>query len=426
MAVSSLLLLILTLSTSPFLTSSSKTHPSDVHALMLLKLSVDPTSVLPSSCLSSWDFSVDPCASAFTERFTCGLRCDAADSSGYSRVTDLSLDQAGYSGPLSSSVWSLPFLQTLSLADNRFSGPIPSPPPPALPSALRSVTLSRNSFSGEIPVFPPAPSLQELSLDGNLLSGTIAGKFDELVALQRLELQRNNITGALPDRLGLLASLSYLDASDNALSGGLPAADLPPSLVQISLRNNGLAGALPGGSALAAALPALQVLDLSRNRVSGAVPASLFRHPALEQLSLGYNRLEAIEEPADRGAGSRLVAVDLKNNELAGLLPAFLGAMPRLSAVDLESNRFTGMIPADYAVRAVGGGAEAVPFGRLLLAGNYLFGPIPSPMETMEEGSAMVSLADNCLFRCPATFFFCRGLEQKSPSTCRDFNPVIP
>ncbi|KAJ0971059.1 hypothetical protein J5N97_019018 [Dioscorea zingiberensis] len=414
------LLLVLTLSlSSPVL---SVTWPADVSALKALKLAVEPASIAAGSCLSSWDFERDPCDSAFTDHFTCGLRCDAREPvSGFARVTEIALDPAGYSGRLPTSIWSsFPFLESIDLSDNRFSGPIPPPHPSGLPSTLRRIALSRNSFSGEIPPLAPSPSLEELYLDNNFFSGSIPRG---IARLKRLELQRNNLSGGIPD-LRSLSSLYSMDASDNNLWGRFPAA-LPQSLVGLSLRNNKLEGCLP--SSVISALPWLQVLDLSKNSFSGAVPAAVFQHPSLEQLVLANNEFESMEEPADGGVGSQLIAMDLGHNRLGGMLPGFIGAMPRLRAVTLEANRFAGMIPAEYAVRAAGmGGAGVVPFARLMLAGNYLCGPVPSLMLGGGGVAAAVSLGDNCLFRCPMEFDFCRGAQQKTPATCRDFNPLIP
>ncbi|XP_008796883.2 probable LRR receptor-like serine/threonine-protein kinase At4g36180 [Phoenix dactylifera] len=415
------LLLLLFLVTP--LTVTSKTFPGDTEALKAVKQGVDPRSIPSGSCLSTWDFAVaDPCDAAFSPRFTCGLRCDTSDAAGFLRVTELALDPAGYSGSITPSVWSLPFLESLELADNSLAGAVPLPPPAGLPPRLRRLSLSRNAFSGEIPGFSAAPALEELYLDNNLLSGPIPPGLATLPALRRLELQTNNLTGEIPD-LGPLQNLTFLDASNNALSGGFPSGKFPASVVEISLRSNRLEGEIPG--AAVAALPALQVMDLSHNGLSGAVPGAAFEHPSLEQLTLAYNRFESIKRPGDGGLVSRLIALDLGHNRLGGFLPAFLGSMPRLSALSLEDNRFTGMIPAQYAVRVVGAWG-AVPFARLILSGNYLSGPVPSPLVGLKEGSAMVNLADNCLFRCPPEFFFCDGGRQKPSTTCREFNPVIP
>ena len=45
---------------------------------------------------------------------------------------------------------------------------------------------------------------------------------------------------------------------------------------------------------------------------------------------------------------------------------------------------------------------------------NYLCGPIPGPIMDLKPGSANVGCVDNCLYRCPGTFFICQGGNQKS------------
>lgn len=416
---SHVLLLLITIIWLSF-RAESKTFWGDIEVLKDLKQGIDPNSVSPGSCLSSWDFTLDPCDNNFGEKFTCGFRCDLVVS-GTNRVTELGLDQAGYAGSLTSSTWNLPYLENLDLSNNFFSGPIPD----SLSNLtrLRLLVLSRNSFSGEIPAsIGSLYSLEHLYLDNNNLQGRVPASLNGLVSLKRLELQVNKLAGEFPD-LGSLKNLYFLDASDNAISGDVPAY-LPASLVQISMRNNYLKGNIPENIKN---LSYLQVMDLSHNKLAGSVPYFLFNHSSLQQLTLSNNQFTSVQVPGNLGViGSELIAVDLSYNELRGFLPAFMAYMPKLSALSLENNRFTGMIPTQYALKAVLPGTGISPFVRLLLGGNYLFGPIPGPLKVMKPGDAAVRLVDNCLFRCPVTFFFCQGGEQKPSSECRSFNPVIP
>lgn len=386
-----------------------------------LKDGLNPASIAPGSCLSSWDFPVDPCDHVFTRRFTCGFRCGRVVS-GSARVTEITLDQAGYSGSLASATWNLPYLHTLDLSYNSFSGSIPD----SLSNwtRLRRLVLSKNSLSGPVPDSLGSLSLlEELYLDDNRLAGHIPSGFNRLIGLKRLELQRNNFSGEFPD-LGSLKNLYFLDASDNRIAGNVPSSTLPSSLVELSMRNSDLVGGVPtslGG------LVALQVLDLSHNELSGGVSSAVFDHPSLEQLTLSHNNLTSLEEPRGVGLRGRLIAVDLSHNRLGGLLPAFMAFMPRLSAVSLEHNQFTGMIPSQYALRAAVPAADGTSsFERLLVGGNYLFGPIPGPLMGLKPGTANVSLVDNCFYRCPDLFFFCRGGGQKSLVDCKSFRPFIP
>ncbi|KAK3004253.1 hypothetical protein RJ639_018438 [Escallonia herrerae] len=425
MSVSSssyLLLLLVTAAGFFFFHGNSATYWEDVEVLKQLRGGLDPSSVSPGSCLSSWDFTLDPCDSLFGEKFTCGFRCDVVDSSTASRVTELTLDQAGYSGSLASTSWNLPYLQTLDLSNNKFAGPIPD----SLSNltGLQRLVLSGNSLSDSVPSsLGSLASLEEIYLDNNNLHGTIPSSLNGLNNLKRLELQHNQLGGQFPD-LSQLSNLNFLDASDNAISGELPA-NFPASLMELSARNNQIEGNIPA-SLLNSAY--LQVMDLSHNRLSGPVPSGLFTHPSLQQLTLSDNQFELIQLPANWGKilQSQLIAVDMSNNEIRGLLPDFMGWMPQLSALSLENNKLSGMIPVQYAMKTAGPGEGVSGFERLLLGGNYLFGAIPGPLLGMKPGSATVSLGDNCLYRCPARFFFCQGGEQKSLTECKIFGPVIP
>ncbi|XP_031264571.1 probable inactive leucine-rich repeat receptor kinase XIAO [Pistacia vera] len=418
-SLSSLLLLIASVAWLLVIVES-KTYWADVEVLKELKNSLDPKSVTPGSCLSSWDFSVDPCDNLFSEKFTCGFRCDLVVSK-LSRVTELSLDQAGYSGSLSSVSWNLPCLETLDLSNNYFSGFIPD----SLSNLTRLIRLglSRNVFSGAIPASIGSLSrLEELYLDNNNIEGRIPASFNGLSSLKRLEIQSNKFTGEFPE-LSSLKNLYFLDASDNAISGQVPAT-LPSSLVQISMRNNKLEGTVPESLKY---LTSLQVMDLSNNKLSGSVPLFIFNHPSLQQLTLSFNHFTSLQSPSIlTTVQSQLISVDLSNNELRGLLPLFLGLMPTLSALSLENNQFTGMIPSQYAIKVVKPGSGVAPFERLLLGGNYLFGPIPGLLMGLQPGSANIRLADNCLYRCSFSFFFCQGGDQKSLSECKRFIPGIP
>lgn len=403
----------------------SATHWQDVQVLKQLKRTIIPSSVPAASCIDSWDFAVDPCDALFTDKFTCGLRCDVVSDSA-ARVTELALDSAGYSAALSAVSWSLPFLQNLDLSSNNFSGPIPGSL--SRLTRLRRLALSRNSLSGSIPdSLGSLAQLEEMYLDNNMLTGAIPSSLNGLKNLRRLELQDNQLSGEFPD-LSQLTNLNFVDASDNSLSGDLPAA-LPRSLIELIMRNNQIQGNIP---ASAASLPWLQVLDLSHNKLSESVPASLFTHPSLEQLTLSYNQLSSVQVPGTSGLTSPLISVDLSNNQIRGLLPGFMGLMPRLSALSLENNEFTGPIPAEYVLKVLvpglgsGSGQGMAQFQRLLLGGNYLFGAIPGGFLDLKAGSLTVRLGDNCLYRCPVRFFFCEGGVQKSLTQCRAFGPIIP
>lgn len=67
--------------------------------LWQVKLALNASSIMISTCVGSWDFAFDPCDSRTSSHFTCGVDCSAPISN-ISRVTGLRLEpNAGYTGP---------------------------------------------------------------------------------------------------------------------------------------------------------------------------------------------------------------------------------------------------------------------------------------------------------------------------------------
>ncbi|KAL6583245.1 hypothetical protein OROMI_005323 [Orobanche minor] len=460
---SHLTIILFTITAVNFFTESqSSTHWLDVQVLKQLKGTINPSTIPPGSCIDSWDFTLDPCDNLFREKFTCGFRCGAVSNStsAAARVTELALDSPGYSGSLAAVSWAgVPYLQILDVSNNGFAGRIPDSF--SRLTRLKRLGLSRNSLSGSVPAsLGSLAGLEEMYLDSNLLTGTIPLSFNGLKNLKRLGIQGNQLSGGFPD-LSQLGSLEYLDAGDNAISGEIPAY-LPPSLIELVMRNNQIVGNLPANAvanlaflqglksrkevtygAKNAIFPVvtpkmnsrpvttliIEVMDLSHNKLTGSVPVGLFTHPSLEQLTLSYNQFGSVQVPDNAsGLTSQLISVDLSNNQIRGFLPGFMGLMPRLSALALENNKFSGLIPIQYALRVLnpGTGRDVAQWKRLMLGGNYLYGPIPDGFLGLEPDSVTVRLGDNCLYRCPVRWFFCGGGAQKSLMECRAFGPIIP
>ena len=110
-------------------------------------------------------------------------------------------------------------------------------------------------------------------------------------------------------------------------------------------------------------------LDLTRNGLTGTIPAALQNLDELTGLWLGGNSL-AGPIPTWLGDLSNLRGLALYENELAGPVPAALGNLRDLRVLDLCCNELTGSIPV--ALRNLGN------LGVLSFGWNALIGPIPT------------------------------------------------
>lgn len=386
------------------------TDPGDIEALKEVKLALNASSIMPSACIASWNFTLDPC-----DTYTPCIDCTRSSLTNISRVIGLRLERgAGYQGFLSPSIGNLTSLQRLVITGNAFYGPIPS----TLGNCIQlfQLDLSMNFFTGPLPSsLGNLLSLSFLSVAYNALSGPIPVSFNNLKNLTYLYLDENRLSGTIPSLTGM-SSLTLFDASSNNFTGTLP--HVPESLSLLALRKNQLMGHLPPSLKN---LTLLQVLDLRENNLFGTIGSFLYTLPSLQQVNLSYNSFSAMEP--HNGAPSEVLSMDLSNNAIEGTLPESLARMEKLTVLTLRSNMFTGPIPYVYALKAANNLNGSLQLGQLYLDDNYLSGEIPSPLLNVSADVVSANLVSNCLDSCPPSLFFCSGGMQKSPVQCHE--PVV-
>jgi Leucine-rich repeat (LRR) protein len=121
-----------------------------------------------------------------------------------------------------------------------------------------NLELSRNQLVGKIPnSIYNLVLLTQLSLDDNMLTGSISTLLGQLTSLNILEMNVNQLTGSLPETLYTLPALENICVSDNRLSGTLSEQliMLNLTLKELSAANNSLTGEWP--NALFESLPEL-------------------------------------------------------------------------------------------------------------------------------------------------------------------------
>ena len=91
---------------------------------------------------------------------------------------------------------------------------------------------------------------------------------------------------------------------------------------------------------------AIESIDLRMNNLTGLIPASLGNLRHLKILCLDRNQLRG-PIPASLGNLQRLKLLDLQNNQLSGEIPASLGNLQNLLSLYLSYNQLSGEIPEE-------------------------------------------------------------------------------
>ncbi len=112
----------------------------------------------------------------------------------------------------------------------------------------------------------------------------------------------------------------------------------------------------------------VEAIRLSSNNLAGTIPPLLGNLVYLKYLDLHSNRLEGII-PGQLGNLKRLIRLDLHGNRLEGPFPHKFGYLPQLSDLNLSNNRLGG----DIILQS----EEFPSLEFLYLSGNLLTGPIP-------------------------------------------------
>ncbi|XP_027114149.1 receptor-like kinase TMK4 [Coffea arabica] len=241
-----------------------------------------------------------------------GVQCD---SSG--RVISIILISKSLSGKLPSGLNKLSSLQSLNFQRNQLLGPLPSL---SNLTSLREVYLDGNNFTSVPPDFLMGlTSLQTFSIGENLNlpPWTIPNTLADSTALVSFIANKANIAGEIPDIFGSFPSLQSLRLSYNNITGGLP-----PSFAESGIQNlwlnNQIAG-LSGGIDVLGAMSQVTQVWLHVNKFSGPIP--------------------------DLSGCKSLFDLQLRDNQLTGVIPPSLSSLPELQNVTLENNLFQGPVP---------------------------------------------------------------------------------
>ena len=247
-----------------------------------------------------------------------------------------------FSGTISTSLITMPFLSILELRRNDLTGYIECPPNSSTPS-----------------------SLEYLSLGENYLQGKIIEPISKLINLTHLDLSYLNTS--YPVDLSLFSSfkyLSFLDLSGNIIS---PASldrnsEIPTNLEFLFLQSCGISE-FPN---ILKKLEKLEFIALSYNRIKGKLPEWLWNLPRLTSVFAKDNSITGLEGPVDVLVNSSVKNLGMQRNCFEGAVPILPVS---INIFDASHNSFTGSIPLSIC--------NCRSLTHLLMKNNNLTGPIP-------------------------------------------------
>ncbi|PPD77890.1 hypothetical protein GOBAR_DD25173 [Gossypium barbadense] len=251
-----------------------------------------------------------------------------------SRVTQIQAQGMGLKGTLPQNLNKLSMLKNIGLQRNQLSGKLPSF---SGLSNLRYAYLDYNNFDS-IPsdFLDGLDNLEVLALDANNFNASTGWSFPKALEnsaqLTNLSCMNCNLIGPLPDFLGSMPSLTNLMLSGNRLSGEIQGT-FNGSALQTLWLNNQLHGGMTGPIDVVATMESLTVLWLHGNHFTGTIPERIGKLTLLKDLNLNSNKLVGLI-PISL-ANMRLQNLDLNNNHLMGPIPMF-----KASKVTFASNKF--------------------------------------------------------------------------------------
>lgn len=185
------------------------------------------------------------------------------------------------------------------------------------------------------------PSLKELSLASNQLSGDLPDSIIELKALESLDLHGNHLR-SLPNGLRQLLRLRILNVSKNRLSSFPTIAISKLPLVELDVSSNTLDGEF--FTCHARSMQKLQTLDMSNNAITQLIQSDNSEDldlPSLQTLKVSNNRLTSLPTIS---SWESLATLSAEDNKIS-TLPMGFTSLQKLRHADFTNNNLTTLDP---------------------------------------------------------------------------------
>ncbi|GMH27285.1 hypothetical protein Nepgr_029128 [Nepenthes gracilis] len=254
----------------------------------------------------------------------------------------LKLEGNGFGSSIPSGILNCGSLASLDLSSNKLNGTIPLGFGAALAN-LTTLNLAENGFHGRSVDFVGLRKIKILNVSGNLFEGSLVELFEGPSPLEVIDLSRNRFRGHFSQVQTVDNSkfdwlrLRYLDLSENQLSGEIsPNLYHAQNLIHLNLASNRFSRQKFPQIGM---LYRLQYLNLSRSSLTGHLPVYISQLGCLNILDLSGNHFDG--HIPILGV-ENLEVFDVSRNNLSGEIPAaILRKLPWMERFNFSHNNLT-------------------------------------------------------------------------------------
>uniref|UniRef100_A0A803KQ56 non-specific serine/threonine protein kinase n=1 Tax=Chenopodium quinoa TaxID=63459 RepID=A0A803KQ56_CHEQI len=218
-------------------------------------------------------------------------------------------------------------------------------------------------------------SLQECRASNTNLVGSIPDIFGAFPSLKDLRLSYNNLTGSLPDSFaGSGIQYVWINNQKQGHSGVLDVLGKMPSLAQLWVQQNAFFGPIPDLSNCTS----LFDLQLRDNQLTGVVPPSLSKLPHLVNISMQNNKLQGPMSAFARGVQVSLGFTNtfVRIHQALVILKSLRCLILNVVVVNFAKQNWGGFISPSFA--------NLTSLTSIILNGNDLVGTIPSVLTNLK------------------------------------------
>ena len=260
---------------------------------------------------------------------------------------------------------------------------------------MSTCSFAENKFKGTLPpnIGHLLPNLQLLLIGGNEFSGRIPDSFSNASQLQMLDLALNSFVGQVPTSFRNLPNLWWLGLAMNNLGNySKNSLDFIASLtncskmIRLDFSFNSFGGVLP--NSVANLSTKISKLYLRNNQIAGSIPAVIENLVNLIALRASNNLFTGVI-PSSLGKLKNLQDLNLGMNMLSGEIPLSIGNLTRIFSLSLQGNKLKGSIPP--------GIAHIQSLLSLDISNNRLSGPVPKELFSLPSLSRLLNLSQNSL-----------------------------